>query len=100
MNTSSILPLVSGREYYENITIRAVNQAIGRSIRHANDYAVIVLLDGRYSQHRIKSKLPGWIGERLQTQGVGGGVGDVTSWGPCAAGIGSFFRKKATASAL
>jgi Rad3-related DNA helicase len=100
MNISSILPLVSGREYYENITIRAVNQAIGRSIRHANDYAVIVLLDGRYSQHRIKSKLPGWIGERLQTQGVGGGVGDVTSWGPCAAGIGSFFRKKASASTI
>jgi Rad3-related DNA helicase len=100
MNISSILPLVSGREYYENITIRAVNQAIGRSIRHANDYAVIVLLDGRYSQHRIKSKLPGWIGERLQTQGVGGGVGDVTSWGPCAAGIGSFFRKKASATTI
>ena len=90
--------MTTGREYYENLTIRAVNQAIGRSIRHAKDYAVIVLLDGRYTQQRIKSKLPGWISERISSSSSVGGV-DPNGWGPCASGIGTFFRTKAAAGA-
>ena len=77
--------LTAGREYYENVTMRAVNQAIGRSIRHAADYASIVLLDGRYTGARVKSKLPGWIGDR---------VNDAPTWGTVAAGVASFFRRR------
>jgi len=93
-------PMTTGREYYENLTIRAVNQAIGRSIRHAKDYAVIVLLDGRYTQQRIKSKLPGWISERISSSSSTSSVGgmDPNGWGPCASGIGTFFRQKAGAA--
>ncbi|KAI9723784.1 MAG: hypothetical protein M1812_001084 [Candelaria pacifica] len=50
-----------GREHYENACMRAVNQSIGRAIRHQNDYASIILMDKRYSSDRIQSKLPGWI---------------------------------------
>ena len=45
--------------------MKAVNQAIGRSIRHANDYASIVLIDHRYTQKRVQSQLPGWIKETI-----------------------------------
>ncbi|KAI9489392.1 helicase C-terminal domain-containing protein [Zychaea mexicana] len=55
----------AGNEYYENMCMRGVNQSIGRAIRHKNDYATIILLDQRYSHARIRNKLPGWIGNRI-----------------------------------
>ena len=51
----------AAQAYYENTAMRAVNQSIGRAIRHANDYAAIILIDKRYSLARIQAKLPGWI---------------------------------------
>lgn len=56
--------------------MRAVNQSIGRAIRHQNDYAVIILLDKRFQSERIKKKLPGWIGESLES-GVDAKFGDL-----------------------
>ncbi|KAK8608456.1 hypothetical protein V6N13_023879 [Hibiscus sabdariffa] len=61
-----------GREYYENLCMKAVNQSIGRAIRHVNDYAAILLVDIRYASDSSKrsfshpsSKLPQWIKDRL-----------------------------------
>lgn len=51
----------AGRDFYENACMRAVNQSIGRAIRHRNDYAAILLVDRRFATERIRSKLPGWI---------------------------------------
>ena len=57
-NTASI----SGQAYYQNLCMRAVNQSVGRAIRHANDYAAVVLADFRYSTDpRIASSLPQWL---------------------------------------
>lgn len=58
---SSVEGKAAGREFYENACMRAVNQSIGRAIRHQNDFACILLLDRRYSTPRIANKLPGWI---------------------------------------
>lgn len=57
----------SSSEYYENLCMKAVNQCIGRAIRHINDYASVLLIDERYQQERIKKKLPNWIQTSLQT---------------------------------
>ncbi|DBA85066.1 TPA: hypothetical protein ACH3X2_005791 [Trebouxia sp. C0005] len=38
----------AGREYYEDLCMKAVNQCVGRVIRHRNDYAAIVLADARW----------------------------------------------------
>ncbi|KAI3786068.1 hypothetical protein L1987_45195 [Smallanthus sonchifolius] len=61
-----------GREYYENLCMKAVNQSIGRAIRHINDYAAILLVDTRYTSDSSKknfshptNKLPHWIKNRL-----------------------------------
>ncbi|KAK1993275.1 DNA repair helicase [Colletotrichum falcatum] len=51
----------AARDFYENACMRAVNQSIGRAIRHQGDYAAIVLVDRRYGTGRIREKLPGWI---------------------------------------
>lgn len=56
----------TGNEYYENLCMRAVNQSIGRAIRHKNDYACVLLLDKRFSQPRIKNKLPKWMSKNIQ----------------------------------
>ncbi|KAJ1722413.1 ATP-dependent DNA helicase chl1 [Coemansia erecta] len=49
------------RAMYDALCMRAVNQSIGRAIRHRNDYAAIIFFDVRYAEPRIADKLPRWI---------------------------------------
>lgn len=58
----------AGREFADNVTMRAVNQSIGRAIRHKNDYAAIYLIDQRYDTPRIQSRLPKWLKDSIVTQ--------------------------------
>jgi chromosome transmission fidelity protein 1 len=50
-----------GQSLPELLCMRAVNQAIGRAIRHRLDYASIFLIDYRYQQLRVIQQLPTWI---------------------------------------
>ena len=59
----------AGREYYTNLCMKAVNQSVGRAIRHINDYATILLLDGRFAKAGVRKRLPQWIGDRLAVSG-------------------------------
>ncbi|CAH1268165.1 DDX11 [Branchiostoma lanceolatum] len=56
-----------GQIHYENLCMKAVNQSIGRAIRHKDDYATILLLDRRYFRPNICAALPDWISSHLQT---------------------------------
>ncbi|KAI0190706.1 helicase C-terminal domain-containing protein [Xylaria flabelliformis] len=78
----------AARDFYENACMRAVNQSIGRAIRHRNDYAAIVLVDRRFGTDRIKRKLPGWIQGGLVTGSENGGLGQMMS------NLSGFFRSK------
>jgi len=77
-----------GREWYENACMRAVNQSIGRAIRHKADYAAVVMVDARFSGERVKGKLPGWIREGL-VEGSG-----EKKFGELMGSLGAFFRGK------
>ncbi|KAI9676718.1 MAG: ATP-dependent DNA helicase chl1 [Bathelium mastoideum] len=68
-NRDKVESKAASRDFYENMCMRAVNQCIGRAIRHQNDYASILLVDRRYGLPRIQAKLPGWIRESLTTPG-------------------------------
>jgi len=76
------------REFYENACMRAVNQSVGRAIRHQGDYAAIVMVDRRFEGERVRGKLPGWIREGLVEGSAGKGFGGLMG------GLGAFFRGK------
>ncbi|XP_031983093.1 regulator of telomere elongation helicase 1 isoform X1 [Corvus moneduloides] len=52
---------LSGREWYSQQASRAVNQAIGRVIRHRQDYGAIFLCDHRFTTGDVRGKLPSWV---------------------------------------
>lgn len=58
--------LQTGNEWYVIEAVRAVNQAIGRVIRHKDDYGAILLCDMRF--HGQKHQLSKWIQPHLMKQ--------------------------------
>lgn len=58
--------MTPGRSYYENTCWKAINQSIGRAIRHRADYATLLLVDKRYNRSNISSKLPVWLSNSFQ----------------------------------
>ncbi|XP_059191863.1 ATP-dependent DNA helicase DDX11 [Centropristis striata] len=74
-----------GQALVENLCMKAVNQSIGRAIRHRGDYSSIVLCDRRYGRPATLSKLPDWIKVRTSTH---------TTFGPAFAALRKFFLEK------
>ncbi|CAG8638754.1 5586_t:CDS:10 [Funneliformis mosseae] len=71
-----------GNEYYQNLCMKAVNQSIGRAIRHRNDYAAIILIDKRFNtNNRIRQKLPTWINQSvIECHKFGQAIGKVSGF--------------------
>lgn len=68
----------AGEEFYENLCLKAVNQCIGRAIRHIGDYACVYLLDERYAWKKVQAKLPEWISRHIvEASKENGGFGAV-----------------------
>ncbi|KAF3515488.1 hypothetical protein DY000_02062050 [Brassica cretica] len=53
--------ILSGSMWYSQEAARAVNQAIGRVIRHRHDYGAIIFCDDRFEQQSQQSKISLWI---------------------------------------
>ena len=56
----SDIPTISWEKWYFNGTMRAINQSLGRLIRHSKDYGMLFLLDERYAEARFQRALPQW----------------------------------------
>ncbi|XP_018572046.1 regulator of telomere elongation helicase 1 homolog isoform X2 [Anoplophora glabripennis] len=55
-----------GDEWYSLEATRTVNQAIGRVIRHRNDYGAIILLDARFNNFKIKNQISRWLRDNIK----------------------------------
>nr|XP_046251810.1 regulator of telomere elongation helicase 1 [Scatophagus argus] len=55
------LKYLSGQQWYRQQAFRAVNQAIGRVIRHRQDYGAIFLCDQRFKSLDARAQLPLWV---------------------------------------
>ncbi|GAA6102470.1 regulator of telomere elongation helicase 1 isoform X1 [Tachysurus ichikawai] len=58
---------LSGQEWYRQQASRAVNQAIGRVIRHREDYGAIFLCDYRFKGTDVRQQLPSWVRPYVRT---------------------------------
>ncbi|XP_032691558.1 Fanconi anemia group J protein homolog [Odontomachus brunneus] len=55
--------LLSGLDWYNINAFRTLNQALGRCIRHINDWGAILMVESRLQKPEYKEKLPKWIKE-------------------------------------
>ena len=53
--------LLSGDQWYSQQAFRALNQAVGRCLRHRNDHGAILLADERYLRDDMTRHLPKWL---------------------------------------
>lgn len=60
--------MLSGRQWYTWNAIKAVNQAIGRVIRHKNDYGAMILCDYRFNLQDNKRDISLWVQGHLNDQ--------------------------------
>ncbi|XP_048006864.1 ATP-dependent DNA helicase DDX11-like [Leguminivora glycinivorella] len=79
----------SGSAYYENLCMKAVNQCIGRAVRHANDYACVLLVDDRYSRPHTMAALPSFVQKSLMSN---------CNFGPTVGSMAKFFAKHKNSS--
>lgn len=76
---------LAGQVHYESLCMKAVNQSIGRAIRHSKDYATILLLDHRYSRNTVQSGLATWIRNQVVT---------FPKFGPAIGAVSKFFKAR------
>ena len=78
---------ISGQAYYHGLCMRAVNQTVGRAIRHADDYASIILVDQRYgADRRVWKALPAWLKKGKRQERI--------SFDSCVDEVKSFFASR------
>ncbi|CAL8088877.1 unnamed protein product [Orchesella dallaii] len=76
-----------GSQLLANMCSKAVNQSIGRAIRHSQDYAAIILIDHRFSRPNQQALLPNWILKRFSVS---------EQFGQAIGSIAKFFASKKT----
>ncbi|KAF3320976.1 regulator of telomere elongation helicase 1 [Carex littledalei] len=82
---------LTGEEWYVQQAARAVNQAVGRVIRHRNDYGAIIFCDERFVQQGRQEQMSYWLRPHVKCYSK---FGDVIFT------MARFFREKKNSSLL
>ncbi|KAJ6228529.1 fanconi anemia group j protein [Anaeramoeba flamelloides] len=77
--------LLDGNDWYELQAFRALNQAMGRCLRHKNDYGAILLIDDRFQNRGYKINLVDWIQNSINTY---------KNWNQCFHDLKQFFHSE------
>lgn len=78
---------LTGQTWYSLEASRAVNQAVGRVIRHKDDYGAVILCDSRFADSHFKTQLSAWIRPFIM---------NYNKFGPVMKDITQFFRQAYT----
>ncbi|CAH0713594.1 unnamed protein product, partial [Brenthis ino] len=65
-NNALKMKLLSGSDWLYVQAFRALNQAVGRSVRHARDWGAVLLLDARYRRPNYTRHISEWARRRLE----------------------------------
>ncbi len=76
---------ISGDAWYVQQALRAVNQAIGRVIRHKDDFGAVLLCEERFGQSRHVGQLSKWLRDDVVTY---------DSYGDAMRSLSDFFRSQ------
>jgi len=87
-NVGNINGRPAGQIHYENLCMKAVNQSVGRAIRHKADYAAILFVDHRYARPSVQEQLPSWIQKHVRIQ---------AKFGPVIGDLRKFFKARQAA---
>ncbi|KAJ3052794.1 Fanconi anemia group J protein [Rhizophlyctis rosea] len=84
-------PGLTGSEWYEVQAYRAVNQSLGRCIRHKEDWGAIVFLDERFQESKSQNMISRWARSRMRT---------FTDFADAKQSLAKFFEERADAENL
>ena len=56
------IQMEKNNSWYTTDAMRAVNQAVGRIVRHKRDFGCVFLLDARFADPKVQKLLPSWVG--------------------------------------
>ncbi|KAJ2786463.1 hypothetical protein GGI15_001492 [Coemansia interrupta] len=78
--------LLNGSAWYEIQAFRATNQALGRCLRHKNDWGAIIMLESRFANEWNVNKLSKWIRNHMRVY---------SNFGRALADLDDFYRIRA-----
>ncbi|WIA16891.1 hypothetical protein OEZ85_013818 [Tetradesmus obliquus] len=89
---------LSGQQWYVQQGLRAVNQAMGRVIRHRWDYGAVLLADERFGSAQNKRHLSRWLREQVTSHSsFGGAIGSLTKFFKNKRHLSRWLREQVTA---
>lgn len=78
---------LTGEEWYDQQALRAINQAVGRVIRHVADYGAVLLCESRFRRPKYVAGLSLWLRPHIR---------QFEQFGQASVALPRFFRNAAT----
>ena len=63
LNKDKKSKLISGERWYKIDAIQAVNQSLGRVLRHKDDYGIMICIDSRFDNSNIRNLFSKWMND-------------------------------------